>query len=778
MVVNMIRWPWPPLSRRVEALITVHCLKGLQIVDDRDDDKGLQKMGGLGRLVVEVRWKGSKSTGLRGLRKKVMKNYTREEGLNDDGILQWDEEFRAVCTFSGSKEDAFQPWEVTFVVFHGLSERSKKRILFAGPAVLNIAENGTRTLRNEKALEIHLPIALPFDSAKCCPTLCVSLNLTELRTGLEAPEAVPRPLISVPLSPCFGAPQTLENDEPSTLKASLRKVNMLTKVISSRKVKSPSPGEFSSDGGKCSTGTGSEDSEYTYPFYVDSFDDTDEEDSEESSENTDVRKTVSYGTLISANLARGAFGSRIYGEDGEQLYYSNHKLEVSCEDNAQEPAVEQSARHSPKLGILSWRKKKTTGYKSPKNKGEPLLKKEHSEVGGDDIDFDRRQLDSSDESSFRMPKPKEDLITPVSEFGDDNFVIGSWELKEILSRDGSLKLQAQVFFASIDQRHEKAAGESACTALVTVIADHLLENHGEVPIKSEFDSLIREGSLQWRKLCENEAYREQFPDKHFDLETVLQAKIRPLFIEPDKSFVGFFHPEGIQEERFGFLQGAMSFDGIWDEICQIASDCSDPLLYIVSWNDHFFVLKVDSDAFYIIDTLGERLFEGCKQAYVLKFDKESMITRSTPPPHREEDRKAADADPDAEEAAAGNSKPEKENHEYDAIANEVASASASPQESSSLDASDLDEEKEKQMMVICKGKESCKEYIKSFLAAIPIRELQADIKRGLMASTPLHHRLQIEFHHMQLFSSPAAAAEYDGALEAGKAAVAEPATSS
>ena len=51
---------------------------------------------------------------------------------------------------------------------------------------------------------------------------------------------------------------------------------------------------------------------------------------------------------------------------------------------------------------------------------------------------------------------------------------------------------------------------------------------------------------------------------------------------------------------------------------------------------------------------------------------------------------------------------------------------------------------------MCKGKESCKEYIKSFLAAIPIRELRADMKKGLMASTPLHHRLQIEFHYTQL----------------------------
>ncbi|KAJ6300309.1 hypothetical protein OIU76_021169 [Salix suchowensis] len=56
--------------------------------------------------------------------------------------------------------------------------------------------------------------------------------------------------------------------------------------------------------------------------------------------------------------------------------------------------------------------------------------------------------------------------------------------------------------------------------------------------------------------------------------------------------------------------------------------------------------------------------------------------------------------------------------------------------------------------VMCQGKDSCKEYIKSFLAAIPIRELQADIKKGLMASKPLHHQLQIEFHYTQYWQPP------------------------
>jgi hypothetical protein len=305
----------------------------------------------------------------------------------------------------------------------------------------------------------------------------------------------------------------------------------------------------------------------------------------------------------------------------------------------------------------------------------------------------------------------------VSIFGDDNFVVGNWESKEVLSRDGHLRLSTQVFFASIDQRSERAAGESACTALVAVIADWFEANQDLMPIRSQFDSLIREGSLEWRKLCENETYRERFPDKHFDLETVLHAKIRPLTVSPNRSFIGFFQPESTEDgSGFDFLDGAMSFDNIWDEISR-AAECSTekPTLYIVSWNDHFFVLKVEAGAYYIIDTLGERLYEGCSQAYILKFDDNTTIHKV--PAEKKE------ANPDS----SGRLKD--------------SSDSSSTDQDSGTDTEECE--------LVSKGKESCKEYIKSFLAAIPIRELQADIKKGIIASTPLHHRLQIEFHYTE-----------------------------
>ncbi|GJY73142.1 hypothetical protein Tco_0477573 [Tanacetum coccineum] len=169
------------------------------------------------------------------------------------------------------------------------------------------------------------------------------------------------------------------------------------------------------------------------------------------------------------------------------------------------------------------------------------------------------------------------------------------------------------------------------------------------------DTLVREGSLEWRDLCKIEVYKKCFPDKHFDLETVLEAKTRNLEVVPEKSFVGFFQ---LEDGVFDFLEGAMSFDNIWDEISQN----------------------------------GEAI-RGLQPTYVLKFDKDTTIQKLP-------------VDSQKSNAKAKHS-------------------------------------------LVSKGKESCKEYIKSFLAAIPLRELQTDVKKGLMAaSSPLvHHRLQIEFHY-------------------------------
>jgi len=284
-------------------------------------------------------------------------------------------------------------------------------------------------------------------------------------------------------------------------------------------------------------------------------------------------------------------------------------------------------------------------------------------------DFDKR---SSESLSQELPMKCMD---------DDP--AGSWETREFTSRDAETKLRTPVFFASIDQRDDSAGGESACTALVAVLAAALHANHPTMPTRPELDALIRDGSSEWRKLCDDEAHMAQFPNRHFDLETVLAARTRPIAVQHDKAFVGFFQPES-----FASLSGAMSFDDIWREIS--GGGEREPGLadvYIVSWNDHFFVLKVESDCYYIIDTLGERLHEGCDRAYMLRFDRTSEMLSTAPAEDKEE--------------------------------------------------------------VIVTGKECCREFIKRFLAAIPLRE-ELEIEKkgagGIDGVGAPHRRLQIEFH--------------------------------
>lgn len=87
-------------------------------------------------------------------------------------------------------------------------------------------------------------------------------------------------------------------------------------------------------------------------------------------------------------------------EDEDLIFYSHHKSVAGrvYVEGATGEGHNQYSQQSSKRKILPWRKRKLS-FRSPKPKGEPLLKKHYGEEGGDDIDFDRRQLSSSDESS-------------------------------------------------------------------------------------------------------------------------------------------------------------------------------------------------------------------------------------------------------------------------------------------------------------------------------------------------------------------------------------------
>ncbi|XP_047047356.1 uncharacterized protein LOC124652382 [Lolium rigidum] len=742
MVARMMRWPRPPAARKFRVRLVVRRAEGLPSPADPTEHE-LEGSAANQRVAAEVRWKGPRASGLSSLRRAVRRNRTREEELapapdaaaNDacevGGAVAWEEEFESVVTLAAASHReaaAFQPWELAFTVFTDMNKGPKTKPTILGTASLSLADYAAAA---EEDIEIILPLSVPCGTPESAPSLHLTLSMVELRALQETSDASQRSAVATPLSPssCDSLPGG--KDEGSVIKAGLRKVKILKDMVSTRRSKKTFQSDEGSDDNCYVHSDGAE-----YPYGTEPVDeDLDDRTHEDEVGDPTIRKSFSYGSLQSVNHVGGLVHAHatIDGDHEDWVYYSHRKSDAGYHvEEPQSSTAEKTVLPAAKRSILPWRKRKLS-LRSLKAKGEPLLKKANGEEGGDDIDFDRRLLTPSNGSEGSSENGSVNGM--MSEFGDDNFVVGNWESKEVLSRDGHMKLSSQVFFASIDQRSERAAGASACTALVAVIADWFQANQDLMPIQSQFDNLIREGSLEWRNLCENKTYRELFPDKHFDLETVLHAKIRPLTVSPSKSFIGFFLPEGADDMRgFDFLNGAMSFDNIWDEISQAAefSSSENPNLYIVSWNDHFFLLKVERDAYYIIDTLGERFYEGCNQAYILKFDNNTTI-------HNVSGEKKTSS-PDS-------SGPLKD-----------SSGSSSPGQDSE---DDIEEN-----ILVSKGKESCKEYIKSFLAAIPIRELQGDIRRGLMASTPLHHRLQIEFHYTQASPQEASSPPQALAIEA------------
>lgn len=226
----------------------------------------------------------------------------------------------------------------------------------------------------------------------------LSISCLELRTAQESSETVQRSIVPVLLSPQSEDSQATEKDEFSALKAGLRKVKIFKEFVSARRSKKACVEEEGSD--ERYSGR-SDDGECTDPLDTDSLDEVNDGELMDGKGESSLRKSFSYGTLASANCVGGSCypEMQMNGINEDWFYYSNFKSDVGCVDveEASFSGMEQSKVQTSKLSILSWRKRKL-GFRSPKAKGEPLLKKAYGEEGGDDIDFDRRQLSSSDES--------------------------------------------------------------------------------------------------------------------------------------------------------------------------------------------------------------------------------------------------------------------------------------------------------------------------------------------------------------------------------------------
>lgn len=226
----------------------------------------------------------------------------------------------------------------------------------------------------------------------------VSILVHELRNVEEPPEppnSMPRsPILLFPRSPCYGEMFSTEKEDISTLKASPMRVNIFKGLSALRAKKAGGQEDEGSDGRSSDR---SEGVDYNYPLDSDSDDVLDGGESEEANRVwvSGVRKSFSYGTLAYANHAGASTHSNTSSsEDEDWIYYSHYQTKGSS-------LPHHPMQDNPKRRLLPWRKRKLS-FKSPKMKGEPLLKKGYGEEGGDDIDFDRRQLSSSDESTLRV----------------------------------------------------------------------------------------------------------------------------------------------------------------------------------------------------------------------------------------------------------------------------------------------------------------------------------------------------------------------------------------
>lgn len=121
--MKMMKWrPWPPLSyKKFDVKILVQKVKGLNfLLSESGDEKNSRVLQDYGRTALEVKWKGSKGNGLSlsSFKKSIKGNFTKEESLRQDGVVEWNEEFQSVCNFAAHKEGSFHPWKVIFTVFN------------------------------------------------------------------------------------------------------------------------------------------------------------------------------------------------------------------------------------------------------------------------------------------------------------------------------------------------------------------------------------------------------------------------------------------------------------------------------------------------------------------------------------------------------------------------------------------------------------------------------------------------------------------------------------
>jgi len=198
------------------------------------------------------------------------------------------------------------------------------------------------------------------------------------------------------------------------------------------------------------------------------------------------------------------------------------------------------------------------------------------------------------------------------------------------------------------------------------------------PPRFALDFIVTGAAREWRRLCSDASLVARFPDKHLDLDTAaalhapfsVEAETRACVADAEaggdaasvregaasalensmtktktkrllrakihhgESFVGFLRPPGVAKGDSPALDAlAEAAPPLSAIVRELAASPAPTCSYAVSWNDHFFLLHFRREAgetvAYVMDSLGERLCEGCRRAYVLRFDGESLSSLSS-----------------------------------------------------------------------------------------------------------------------------------------------------
>ncbi|KAJ6295458.1 hypothetical protein OIU78_023471 [Salix suchowensis] len=177
-----MKWPWiqaAGTTKKIHVKVRPLKLEGL-FSKEKVSDNGRERMV----FVVEMKWKGPKSSGLVPFYRvsKCQRNYSSQKSLKEgESDIEWNgEEFENV--WIPSKDNSFAHWDVSFSVLYGEDEKPRSKMEVVGNVTMNIAE---LALKMNSQIEQKLPISLHFDGVDCQATLLIGVSFAEVRNSCD-----------------------------------------------------------------------------------------------------------------------------------------------------------------------------------------------------------------------------------------------------------------------------------------------------------------------------------------------------------------------------------------------------------------------------------------------------------------------------------------------------------------------------------------------------------------------------------------------------------------